>query len=376
VDNRGRAGITPARGIDQRVASVAAEGSRESKGDGRNPVGSYDDGRRKMPRDMISDPFESFAEANQRKAAEAGLEAHNISSSQLIIMQQPADPVAERAQAAAQLALYGDDHMSSDQIQKARGEGDIFAASPAQLGVRTKDPGAAGGPSSFAVNLANSRKQTGSCAVNQADINDETSDFDYKKKRAQQQHRLQQQEQPQGAGKTTLSTNLQRTYDPSNAQQKQQRPAAGGRVHMPTGHGHAQGQLGATVFGYEIVPTGEELGWQPAVHTAGAGQGSQHAARSQLHRVEGNERSGQRKMSMGKNAGNVDQVVFGHDLDLSESFEDLEDSAHFYGAHGLFANQLAHKTMANDSTSRMHMENVKSTKSSGFHAQDGQVKEE
>ena len=80
-------------------------------------------------------------------------------------------------------------------------------------------------------------------------------------------------------------------------------------------------------------------------------------------------------MSMGKNAGNVDQVVFGHDLDLSESFEDLHESHHFYGAHGLFANQLAHKTMANDATSRMHMDNVKSTKSSGFHAQDGQVKE-
>ena len=96
---------------------------------------------------------------------------------------------------------------------------------------------------------------------------------------------------------------------------------------------------------------------------------------SQLHRVWGNDRSGQRKMSMGKNAGNVDQVVFGHDLDLSESFEDLHESHHFYGAHGLFANQLAHKTMANDATSRMHMDNVKSTKSSGFHAQDGQVKE-
>ena len=38
-------------------------------------------------------------------------------------------------------------------------------------------------------------------------------------------------------------------------------------------------------------------------------------------------------------------------------------------------NQLAHKTMANDATSRMHMDNVKSTKSSGFRAQDGQVKQ-
>ena len=339
VDHRGSAGriVSGPEGIDRRLASVASAGSRESKGDGRNPVGSYDDGRRKMPRDMISDPFESSAEAFQRQAAEAGLEAHNISQSQLIIMQQPEDLVAKRAQAAAQLALYGNDHMSSDQIQRARGEGDIFAASPAQLGVRTKDPGAAGGNSSLKAYHA---KQTGSCAVNLADINNDTSDFDYKKKSAQQQHRLQQQEQPQGAGKTTVCTNLQRTYDPSNAQQKQQRPAAGGRGHMPTGHGHAQGQLGATVFGYEIVPTGEELGWQPAVDTAGAGQGSGMLQDSQLHRVWGNDRSGQRKMSKGKNAGNVDQVVFGHDLDWSEQAEDLSDSHHFYGAHGLFANQV------------------------------------
>ena len=61
---------------------------------------------------------------------------------------------------------------------------------------------------------------------------------------------------------------------------------------------------------------------------------------SQLHRVWGNDRSGQRKMSKGKNAGNVDQVVFGHDLDWSEQAEDLSDSHHFYGAHGLFANQV------------------------------------
>ena len=89
--------------------------------------------------------------------------------------------------------------------------------------------------------------------------------------------------------------------------------------------------------------------------------------------MEGNEKFGQRKMSMGKNAGNVDSIVFGHDLDMSESFEELEESHHFYGAHGLFAKQLAHKSMANDATSRMHMDNVKSVKDSVFRIQDGQV---
>ena len=137
------------------------------------------------------------------------------------------------------------------------GEGDIFAASPAQLGVRTKDPSAAGGHSSFEAALATSTKKTGLCPCGQVNVVsapgcDETSGFDYGKRQAQQQRRLQQQEQPQGAGKTTVRTNLQRTYDPSNAQQKQQRPAAGGRVRMPTGHGHSQGQLGATVFGCAI----------------------------------------------------------------------------------------------------------------------------
>ena len=209
-----------------------------------------------MPRDMVADPFMSAGEARVLQAKEAGFEPHNLSESQLVIMQQPEDLVAKRAAAAAHLALYGDDHMSSDQIQRARGEGDIFAASPAPLGVRKKDPSAAGGPSSLEVAKANSRKKTGACAVNLADINDETSDFDYPKKRAQKLRRQQQQAQPQGAGKTTVSTNLQRTYDPSNAQQRQQRPAAaGGKKRMPTGHGHPEGQVGATVFGYAIVPS-------------------------------------------------------------------------------------------------------------------------
>ena len=35
--------------------------------------------------------------------------------------------------------------------------------------------------------------------------------------------------------------------------------------------------------------------------------------------------------------------------------------------------QLAHKSMANDATSRMHMDNVKSVKDSVFRIQDGQV---
>ena len=102
-------------------------------------------------------------------------------------------------------------------------------------------------------------------------------------------------------------------------------------------------------------------------------QASSTLAASEYHRVEGNEKFGQRKMSMGKNAGNVDSIVFGHDLDMSESFEELEESHHFYGAHGLFAKQLAHKSMANDATSRMHMDNVKSVKDSVFRIEDGQV---
>ena len=54
----------------------------------------------------------------------------------------------------------------------------------------------------------------------------------------------------------------------------------------------------------------------------------------------------------------------------SDQYEDLVDSHHFSGAHGLFANELAHQTMANDSTSRMHMDNVRSTKSRlAFHEQ-------
>ena len=32
-----------------------------------------------MPRDMVSDPFESAGEARVRKANEAGFEAHNLS---------------------------------------------------------------------------------------------------------------------------------------------------------------------------------------------------------------------------------------------------------------------------------------------------------
>ena len=127
-----------------------------------------------MPRDMVADPFMSAGEARVLQAKEAGFEPHNLSESQLVIMQQPEDLVAKRAAAAAHLALYGDDHMSSDQIQKATGEGDIFAASPAPLGVRKKDPSAAGGPSSLEVAKASSRKKTGACAVNLADINDET----------------------------------------------------------------------------------------------------------------------------------------------------------------------------------------------------------
>ena len=114
------------------------------------------------------------------------------------------------------------------------------------------------------------------------------------------------------------------------------------------------------------MPTGEELGWQPALDTAGAGKGSSLLQESQQHKVWGNEQNGLRKMSMRKNSGDVDMVVFGHDIDMSEHAEDLNDSHHFLGAHGLFASQLAHKSMANDSTSRMHMDNVRLTWSRGF----------
>ena len=50
VEHRGSAGrlASGPEGIDRRLATVAVEGRRESKGDGRNPVGTYEDGRRKM----------------------------------------------------------------------------------------------------------------------------------------------------------------------------------------------------------------------------------------------------------------------------------------------------------------------------------------
>ena len=49
---------------------------------------------------------------------------------------------------------------------------------------------------------------------------------------------------------------------------------------------------------------------------------------SQLHKVWGNEHvgdNGRRKMSMGKNAGDVDMVVFGHDIDLSEQVASTQE---------------------------------------------------
>ena len=52
-----------------------------------------------MPRDMVADPFMSAGEARVLQAKEAGFEPHNLSESQLVIMQQPEDLVAKRAAA-------------------------------------------------------------------------------------------------------------------------------------------------------------------------------------------------------------------------------------------------------------------------------------
>ena len=76
-----------------------------------------------MPRDMVSDPFESAAAAQMRNAAEAGVEAHNISSAQRIIMQQPEDVGGQQAQLMRQREKYGDAvGLSSEQVARARGE--------------------------------------------------------------------------------------------------------------------------------------------------------------------------------------------------------------------------------------------------------------
>ena len=73
---------------------------------------------------MVSDPFEAEADAHQRKAAEAGLEVHNFSSAQRVIMQQPEDVAGQQAQLAAQRAKYGYGDLPgllSDDVAKARG---------------------------------------------------------------------------------------------------------------------------------------------------------------------------------------------------------------------------------------------------------------